>query len=310
MHAPPGAIELDRLATGQLGLVTFWQLLALGSTKRQVARWVADGRLFPVRRGVYRVAGVQTGWEAQALAGVLAGRGQVVASYRTAARLWGLSDTSRGAAIHVSGARVRLAGVRVHAQAVGPDERTRRICVPVTTVPRTLADLASVVEPARLGRMTDEALRLGILGLEQLRRYVDRQSVGVSGRRPAGAGILSDILADRLPGYDSGASAWERDMDRKWEEWGLPFAERQHVIRTPRGVYRPDRAIVEERIAVDWNGYEYHGMRSRFDADSDRRADLAAAGWWALDFTSKSSPERICETVHAVWMGRRSGRIG
>ena len=89
-------------------------------------------------------------------------------------------------------------------------------------------------------------------------------------------------------------------MDDCWEKWGLPLAERQYRIVTPWGRYRPDRAIPELKVAIDWNGYDAHGGRRSFDYDSNRRGHLAAIGWLPLDFTSRSTPEHICRTVHAA----------
>lgn len=79
---------------------------------------------------------------------------------------------------------------------------------------------------------------------------------------------------------------------------GLPPARRQYRITVAGGrSYRPDRAILDARIAVDWNGYGPRGTRSQFDYDSDRRPRLAGVGGLPLDFTSRSSPELICTTV-------------
>ncbi len=94
-------------------------------------------------------------------------------------------------------------------------------------------------------------------------------------------------------------------MDRAWDRMGLPVAARQHWIRTPHGSYCVDRALVELKIAIEWNGYEYHGQRGRFDRDSDRRGHLLEAGWLVLDFTSRSSIEHIRRTVLAAVAQRR-----
>ena len=89
-------------------------------------------------------------------------------------------------------------------------------------------------------------------------------------------------------------------MDRLWDELGLPTAVRQHKVRLKRRTYVIDRAIVDLKIAVEWNGRGSHGTRSAFDYDSDRRADLVQAGWMILDFTTNSSPQRIVRTVQAA----------
>jgi very-short-patch-repair endonuclease len=66
-----------------------------------------------------------------------------------------------------------------------------------------------------------------------------------------------------------------------------------------------DRAIPELRIGVEWNGRQTHGSRSGFDYDSDRRADLIAAGWLIVDFTANSSAARIARTIRKACEDRR-----
>ena len=73
--------------------------------------------------------------------------------------------------------------------------------------------------------------------------------------------------------------------------------------------YRLDRAIPDLQIGIEWNGYAYHGTRSGFDHDSDKRADLTAAGWLILDFTSRSKPQRIFQAVTAAIAQRQHLRL-
>jgi hypothetical protein len=195
--------------------------------------------------------------------------------------------------IEVSSARnVALAGVSVHRRAVPPGQRQLRRGVPVTTVVRTLVDLGEHLGPGELGPVVDEALRRRLVAIGEL-HALHVALTTTPGRWRGGVAAVGQVLRDRPLLYRAGDSAWERAMDRAWDHWGLPGAVRQHEIRTPHGRYRPDRAIVELRIAVD------------------RRADLVAAGWIPLDFTSRSSPERICRTVLALVAQRRRelGRV-
>lgn len=306
MAAAPGPVRnqrLDRLAAAQHGVASTEQLRALGFDRAAQARAVASHRIVSERRGVVRVGGAPRTWESHLLATVLAAGGDAAASHLSAARLWRLVEPGTdwwSSRLEVSSARsLVLDGVTTHRRPVAPAERAVRFGVPVTSVGRTLLDLGSTMDVATLGAATDEALRRQLVPMAALERLV-RSVTSTRGRYPGGATALASVLADRGSSYRPGANAWELRMDRLWDEWGLPPAARQYWIRTPHGAFRPDRAIVELRIAVDWNGYEYHGSRSRFDADSDRRADLIAAGWWPLDFTSRSSPERICRTVKAL----------
>jgi hypothetical protein len=172
----------------------------------------------------------------------------------------------------------------------------------VTSAERTLFDLAATTPAPELGRLCDEALRRRIVTLGRLHALVKVHGGG--GRRRLEP--IHAVLADRIAGYDPGANDWERRMDRMWDRLGLPAAERQYRVRVGRRTYRPDRAIVDLKIAVDWTGFDPHGLRGNVDRDSDRRAALAAAGWYPLDFTSRSRPEVICRAVLAVVAERRT----
>ncbi len=295
---------LDQVGRRQHGLVTSRQLAELGFTADQVRRLVTCRRLTRLRHGVYRLCGVEPTWQSMALAVVLAAGEGAVLSHRSAGVLWSLLDRHEEAgSLEVTADRLcRLDGVIAHRQRLGPAEVTRRQGIPVTSAERTLFDLAATTPAPELGRLCDEALRRRIVTLGRLHALVKVHGGG--GRRRLEP--IHAVLADRIAGYDPGANDWERRMDRMWDRLGLPAAERQYRVRVGRRTYRPDRAIVDLKIAVDWTGFDPHGLRGNVDRDSDRRAALAAAGWYPLDFTSRSRPEVICRAVLAVVAERRT----
>lgn len=298
--------RIDAIGRRQHRLVTLHQLNRLGYSRHAVFRLAGAGRLIPIRRQVYRLCGAAPTWHSSALAAVLAAGEGAVLSHGSAGVLWGLLDRPpAGASLHLTlpGQR-RLDGVASHRSSLRPGEVTRRDLIPVTGPERTIVDLAGSApasDPAEVGRLIDEVLRRRLTTPRRLLAAADRHAG--SGRRSLVS--LRMALADRGIGYDPGANDWERAMDRMWDRMALPAARRQYRIRVAGGIsYRPDRAIVEARIAVDWNGYGMHGTRSGFDHDSDRRGRLAAAGWYPLDFTSRSDPRLICTTVRAVYAER------
>jgi hypothetical protein len=296
-------LALERLAASQSGLVTTRQLAERGFDRGQLRRALESGRLVLVRRGVYRLCGAIPNWRMSAMAAVLAAGDGAVLCHRSAGVLWDLLDQhEEHGPLEITAPRHRrLEGVTCHRASLGASEVTRRFGIAVTTAERTLLDLGNSVDATELGRLCDEALRRRILTLGKLRGVVDaRQGPGRRRLTPA-----LEVLSDRIPGYDPGANDWERRMDRLWDRLGLPAAERQYRIRTGRRTYRLDRAIVDLKIAVEWTGFDPHGRRGNLDRDSDRRAALAAAGWYPLDFTSRSHPEVICHTVLAVVEERR-----
>lgn len=298
--------RLDRIGRSQRGLVTTKQLDEIGMGRAAREKATSAGRLTRVRRGVYLLPGVQPTWETAALAAVLAAGPGAVASHWTAARVWDLFDNSQPHAatlsLHVTAPQERrLEGVDLHRRQLDGRERARRRAVPVTSVARTLFDLASVMDAERLGRCTDEALRRGLLNLRELHRLLEVHCGG--GRRRLRP--LRQVLAERLPGFDAGANAWEQRMDRLWDELGLPKAVRQYRVRAKGCWYRLDRAIPELRLAVEWVGNEFHGQRGRFARDRIRISNLVQVGWDVIEVTPEWTTPRIKATVLAKVAERR-----
>jgi hypothetical protein len=85
------------------------------------------------------------------MAVALAGGSRAVLSHRDAAALWELrQNTRRRTEITVPGARHQLETIQFHCGRLPEDEWTVVDTIPVTTVPRTLLDLASVVAPRQV----------------------------------------------------------------------------------------------------------------------------------------------------------------
>ena len=291
---------LDSVARRQYGLIAHWQLLENGFTPHGIQSLITSGRLIRVRRTVYRLCGSQVSWNVSVLAAVLAiGKG-TVASHTTAGAIWALIDqpTDR---IEVTSARYhRLEGLLSHRHSLEPWETTSHQHIPVTTVERTLLDLAETNDGRSLGKAVDIALRRRLTTLGRLESITQR--CAKPGRRRSRA--LVQALAERGVGYDPGSNDWELRMDRLWEEMGLPPAERQYRIRVAGRPYRVDRAIPSRRIGIEWNGYSSHGTRSSFDSDAERKSRLISAGWCILEFTPASPPAFIGHTVLAVYNER------
>ncbi|MCU4187104.1 hypothetical protein K6U06_22270 [Acidiferrimicrobium sp. IK] len=297
---------VQRRAARQRMLITVAQLEALGMGENARRHAVAAGDLVRRGRTVLALPGASRTWEDDVLAAVLTAGPGAAASHSSALRLWDLHD---GVALYpcpelTAPRRRRVPGVRVYQRPLPPAEVTQRAGVPVTTVSRTMLDLSPRLGAGAMGGLVDEALRRRVVSLRELSRVVEAVVDG-AGRARDGARLLREVLAERSGEPERGANGWEQRMDRAWDRMGLPPAARQYWIDTPYGAYRVDRAIVELKIAVEWNGFEYHGLRSRFDRDSDRRGHLVAAGWIVLDFTSNSTPEHIVATVQAAVAQRR-----
>src|SRR3954454_18578196 len=140
-----GGQMTSRLAERQHGVVARWQLDA---TPRVVERCLRDGWLHEVHRGVYAVGHrrlTQRGWW---MAAVLAGGAGTVLSHRAAAALWQIRASDAGEV--TTRRRLRRSGIVAHNNTLQRDEITTRDAIPVTTVARTLLDLAAVLQPTDL----------------------------------------------------------------------------------------------------------------------------------------------------------------
>jgi very-short-patch-repair endonuclease len=235
-------------------------------------------------------------------AALSAGDGFVV-SHATAAVIWNLRHSDKDwAGLHVSGdRRVRIIGVTAHRVGLTSDERDSCGLVPVTSVERTIADLAGTLSQQQLGQCVDDAVRRRLAKLERLRTLVELMPAR---RGQPSLSPLQQILAERVAGYRPDDSDFEAKMNRLWDELGLPPARRQHRVTVGGHNYRLDRAIAECKICVEWDSDRYHSAPSDREYDSNRRARLVAAGWLVIPVTGKSRPELIAAAVLRAYEDR------
>jgi very-short-patch-repair endonuclease len=64
--------------------------------------------------------------------------------------------------------------------------------------------------------------------------------------------------------------------------------------------YRIDLCYPEQRIAIEYDGWDFHRGRQAFDRDRARANDLVLLGMQVLRFTSRSSDQVIVDTVRAA----------
>lgn len=142
---------IARIARGAHGVVTRVELLTAGISPQQIKRRVRKGGLIAVHRGVYRVGHRAPSLEALYLAAVRACGAGGALSGLAAAYLWGLPKGQAPAPEVTAPTARRVPGVATRRRACGGDVTIWR-GIPVTTVQRTLVDLASVLPAAALAR--------------------------------------------------------------------------------------------------------------------------------------------------------------
>ncbi|HXE44237.1 MAG TPA: type IV toxin-antitoxin system AbiEi family antitoxin domain-containing protein [Conexibacter sp.] len=266
------------LAARQHGVVSRRQLLDAGFTARMVHRGLRSGRLLRLHPGVYAVGHAQLRREGRWLAAVLAAGPGAALSHRSAAALHGIRE-GEGAIDVTTTRRAAVRGVVVHrATRLDAHDVTTRSGVPVTTLPRTLVDLAGTLTPEQLGKLLREADRAGRLGaavVGDLRGRID-------GRRAAGAEALHAALAE----HERLATSLTLS---ELEDRFLALLDEAKLLRPrtnhPVAGLKLDAAWPRERLAVELDGWAYHHDRAAFQADRARDARLTAAGWRVVRFT-------------------------
>jgi very-short-patch-repair endonuclease len=233
------------------------------------------------------------------VAAVLAAGPGAFASHVTAARLWQIEGEWVDE-IHLTASsrrRIRLPGVIAY-QPRGPVAVTRIGRIPLTTCAQTLIDLAPELSDAALEDAVDDARRRNLVTAVKMHAMVRAKR----GRGRRGLGRPQRLLEGRIGGPVSG-SGKENDLGRLMREANLPPAVRQHEIRDAGGalVARPDFAYPDAKVAVEFDGYKFHGSRRQWERGKRRDAKLAALGWLVIPVTDRSMTRLPEDVVRDVW---------
>jgi very-short-patch-repair endonuclease len=197
------------------------------------------------------------------------GHAPVVASHYAAAWLWELLRY-RPDTFHVtvpSPRRARRPFVVHHANLAERD-RAIREGIPVTSLPRTLLDLAAEFRPERLASAVQRAEERKVLDLRPLDELL--------GRVPhhPGAGALRQALDIYRPPTSFTRSNLEKHFLALVLEAGLARPRMNFVV----GSHELDAYWPEHRFAVELDVYETHYTRRSFEEDRIRNEDLLLAG--------------------------------
>jgi very-short-patch-repair endonuclease len=275
------------------------QLEALGLERGAIRARLERARLHPLHRGVYAVGHARMTAQGRSWAAVLAcgGLEAAVLSHRSLGRAVGAA-----ARLGRAGRGHDAAPQRVDGRDPGHRSRTLDPLVdvvrhsdglPVTTVTRTLIDLADVVGPQRLRRAVHRAEVLRMLDAGALRAGLDR----LPGRRTRALGAILADLATREP-----------DLTRsELEERFLALVERFRLPR-PRVNARVAGLEVDflwpaERLVAEADGAAAHITATAFERDRARDAALAVAGLRVVRFTWRrvvAEPAAVARTLRAL----------
>ena len=227
---------------------------------------------------------------------VLAAGPDACLSHRAAAAHWGILRSSRVEVTVPRTVRSRT-GLRVHEAVLPPDEVTVLDRIPVTTVPRTLFDLAATESRHDLERAVHEADYL---------RLHDRLS-------------LTDLLS-RYPGRRGTRTikhivhARQSDRNVSREEFvdrfltliamvGLAKPETNVWITVTGRRFEVDCVWREQKLMVELDGWAAHGTRRAYERDRARDRYLVRHGWRVIRITWDQlcdDPRGVAEDIAAL----------
>jgi hypothetical protein len=257
---------LARMATAAHGLVTRRQMLAVGITPAEIRWRRRSGLLIDEHRGVYRVGHRAPTLESRYLAAVLACGEGAVLSGLAAAHLLGLLKGPPPDPEVTSTRRRQVNGVPTRRSRNLPsaDVISRR-GVPVTSVPRTLIEIAAKVGEETLARACHEAgVRYRTTPADVDRQLAKQPNIeGVATLRAVLRGDVRVTLSKLESRFLSRLRAAK-----------LPLP----VTNRPAGLRRVDCRWPGLRLTVELDSYRYHSSRWAWEQDRRREREARARG--------------------------------
>lgn len=287
------------VAAPQYGILSAAQAAALGFTANAIRTRVDAGRWERVLPGVYRIAGAPERGRQAASAAVLWAGEDALVSHEAGAVLWGLDGVvTRRVEVMVPYACTRRhPAVVVHrTKQLATVDRDLLHGIPITSVARTLVDLAGAVDAAVLEVALESALRQNLTTCP----FVEWRLRELGGTGRTGTAVLRRLLEERGRGVAALESALEAAVWRLLLGTDLPYPVRQHTVTVAGRLVRLDFAWPDVLVAVEADGYAFHRGRRAFVDDRARTAALVAAGWRVIPVTWDDIRDRPDDVVAHV----------
>ena len=267
---------IARVAGRQDNVITLEQLLDAGLGRGAIEHRVKARTMRHMHRAVYLLGAAPPTQMARARAAVMACGDGAVISHRSAAEMFALlPETDREVDVTVVGRNPGFhPGIRLHRpRAMARHEVTKMRGIPVTSVARTIADLAAT-EPTRdVEAAFQEALYRKIVTDKALAAIIRREP------RRRGARVIRSLLQDtRMT-----RSEKERALLRLIDAAQLPRPVTNvrlhgHLV----DAYRP-----EQHLVVEVDGWDAHGHRLAFESNRKRDQVLLAHGIRTMRVTGR-----------------------
>ncbi len=285
---------------------TWKQARQLGLERSQLDEAVAVGRLVRLFHGVYAPATIEISplMRAQALGPITHQR--AVVCDRTACWIWGVDCHGHAELDGTPPIELCVPRWQQASERAGVDGMTRDLLpedwvelagVRITTPPRTAMDLGcSLWAPRALGAM-DALMRAQGFTHDELRTLLPRY------RRRRGVVQLRGLVSMVDPSAESQPESWIRYFIVA-SDLPVPTCQVWTVVEGRR--YRLDLAYPRARIAVEYDGEEFHLRTEEQRArDEERRTALRRAGWIVIVVTRRD----LTRGSERSWLGELSAAL-
>jgi very-short-patch-repair endonuclease len=285
--------EIAALADRQHIVFARWQLVDLGLSRGAIEHRMPSGRLFQIHRGVYSLTRTLTR-RGHWMAAVLACGPDALLSHRSAAALHELRPTSqRKIDVTVPGPHRRDRDkIRIHSSTFDTEDIATVDGIPVTSVARTILDLAGVLQKDPLLHAIEEADRRETFDLGAMERVLARRP------RAKGRVKLLEILADYRDAPDL-RSKLERDFHALVKRAKLPPPQ----LNTMVAGFLVDVCWPQWRLVAELDGRNFHARRRAFETDRIKDATFQRHGYRILRITYKrvhEQPDAVLSDILAL----------
>lgn len=255
---------IERLATPNKGTVTRRELLRAGVTADEIKHRLAIGALLAEYRAVYRVGHRAASVEASYMAAVKAGGEGTLLSGLAGGHLLRLVKGKAPPPEVTTPTERKVRGLKTrHSAAICRDDAFRWNGIPVTSVSRTLVDLAARLDLEQLARACHEA---GVLY-----NVTPAMVEPLLAKRPTGAAKLRAVMRGDAKVL---LSKLEKRFVERLKEHGLPLPE----TNRPAGGRRVDCRWPDHRLTVELLSYAFHNSRHAWEQDQRRQREAYARG--------------------------------
>lgn len=297
------------LARRQYGVVTRRQARRLGATEHAIDWRLANGRWEQVLPAVFRVGGAPETFHQRCFAAASWMRSDGMVSHASAATLYRLDGVPEERLVHVTVAYERSlcaqSGFRVHrSQLIEPADLRTVDGVVVSAPARTVLDLAGVLRGERLEAAFETFRRRGLLSLVELATRFET----LGGRGRPGSAAVRTLLRAHV-GQPALESRLEVRAARLLRNSRLAPPVRQHrLIGGDGNRYRLDFAWPEHRVAVETQGFRWHGNRLSWKQDAARTTAIESQRWRLLVVTWDDVTLRADATLDRIAAALRAAR--